>query len=587
MINLRNNKGSVTIFVITTCLFFIVALTTVGMHMQAKKIAVDREYKKIKESYEKDVQNISEIYEQLNETSNLEVAFSDITITPSIKQISVKATLNTQNLDIKTLKYGWVYSDSELDSLDDQDITDWTYVENFNGENNVIAIRKYQESQRKGHNYLCLMVNNKTYWKEAKIPNMPEGWGVADENNAQNDWYAYKDNTGAIATVNKPKLADGMTPIIYVGEDGTSSSTLTTLTTGNKWANAMTKDGSMWVWIPRYAYRITSGYHQSGADINPDNPELGAGTIEIAFVDKNNHFLDQNIAGTVVTSGVTDSTYLDTTKWILEPGFEFGDEHLDGFWFAKFEASNTYGYGDDFATANDTTLTLQIKPNVTSWRYITSLNIFTVCQELTSNTNYEKYFNSVTNVDIHMTKNVEWGAVAYLAHSKYGLNGQEIYINNYSGYITGISGASPTASSTADDSNKYNTTVGINASTTKNIYGIYDMSGGAFEYVAGCYTEYTSKLTSNTNSTFTSKYIDVYSSYSIAKYGDAVYESSILSSSTNSWFNDYSGTVRSDSPVLARGGHYDRTSSAGLYSFINNNGNAYCGYGFRPVCIVN
>ena len=30
-----------------------------------------------------------------------------------------------------------------------------------------------------------------------------------------------------------------------------------------KWANAKTSDGSMWVWIPRYAYSITSGYHSS------------------------------------------------------------------------------------------------------------------------------------------------------------------------------------------------------------------------------------------------------------------------------------------------------------------------------------
>ncbi len=38
----------------------------------------------------------------------------------------------------------------------------------------------------------------------------------------------------------------------------------------------MTEDGSMWVWIPRYAYNITSGYHQSGAEINPTKPEEGA-----------------------------------------------------------------------------------------------------------------------------------------------------------------------------------------------------------------------------------------------------------------------------------------------------------------------
>ena len=40
-----------------------------------------------------------------------------------------------------------------------------------------------------------------------------------------------------------------------------------------KWANARTSDGSMWVWIPRYAYSITSGYHQSGADLNSATPE--------------------------------------------------------------------------------------------------------------------------------------------------------------------------------------------------------------------------------------------------------------------------------------------------------------------------
>jgi len=26
-----------------------------------------------------------------------------------------------------------------------------------------------------------------------------------------------------------------------------------------KWANDMTEDGSMWVWIPRYTYKIVSG----------------------------------------------------------------------------------------------------------------------------------------------------------------------------------------------------------------------------------------------------------------------------------------------------------------------------------------
>ena len=408
-----------------------------------------------------------------------------------------------------------------------------------------------------------------------------EGWKPATENNQNNDWYAYKDASGNIAEVNKPKLADGMTPIKYVAGTDTDSNTFATITNGSHWANAMTKDGSMWVWIPRFAYQITSGYHKNGEDLNPENPNLGAGTIEIAFLDgTSNKFLDSSITGTVVSgSDVTETTYSDNTKWILAPGFTLGDEQLTGFWFAKFEASNTAE-----TTGNDTTLTLQIKPNKTSWRSITPANIFTVCQNLTNATNYSTYFNNVSNVDTHMTKNVEWGAVAYLAHSKYGLNGQEICINTNSSYLTGMGSGSTT--STSSTTNEYNTTTGITASTTKNVYGIYDMSGGAYEYVAACLSGYTNKLTSKTDTDYINKYIDVYSNYNQTKYGDAVYETSSSSSNANSWFNDYSNFVVSIGPVFRRGGSYSGGSSAGLFYFSYYLGNASGSHSFRPVCVV-
>ena len=409
-----------------------------------------------------------------------------------------------------------------------------------------------------------------------KIANIPDSWEPADDTNAENDWYAYKDATGVTATVNAPKLASGMTAIKYVA--GTDTATYETLTAGSQWANAMTKDGSMWVWIPRYAYRITNGYHKSGADLDSSDATKGAGTIEIAFVKYDedtdtNVFLDSSITE---TSGIADSDYDESNpSWILAPGFEFGDEHLDGFWFAKFEASNIDGYGSSSSTANNPDLTLQIKPNVTSWRSITSTNIFEVCLKLTSESNYSTYFNKVSNVDTHMTKNVEWGAVVYLAHSKYGLNGSEIAVKS-NGYTTGQGAGN----------NNYNTTTGITASTTKNVYGIYDMSGGAYEYVAACLTGYTSELSSNTDSTYISKYIDVYSSYGITKYGDAVYETSNSSSGTNSWFKDYSYFVDSSGPVFGRGGRCDNGSYAGLFNFVRDNGVAYDTGGFRVVCAI-
>ena len=385
-----------------------------------------------------------------------------------------------------------------------------------------------------------------------KIANLEANWTAADSTNLNDDWYAYKDNSGTKAQVNAPKLADGMTAIKY--------STDSDLTAGSKWANAMTKDGSMWVWIPRYAYKIT---------YNDAKDKSKGGTIDIAFLKgTTNEFLDSSIKGDVVTAINADGT-VPQGKWVLEPAFTLGTESIEGFWFAKFEASKKYN-------------SVQVKPNVASWRRISVASIFETCLNLISNDKYSEYFNNVSNVDTHMTKNVEWGAVAYLSHSKYGLNGKEICINTNSSYITGV-GSGETASTTSV-TDQYNTTKGVNASTTKNVYGIYDMSGGSTEYVAACLTGYTGKLTSD--SAYMSKYIDVYDSYSSAKFGDAVFETSSSSSDSNSWFSDASYFVEEYFPVLHRGGSYDFGSRAGLFFFGSGDGVANAGAGFRPVCVV-
>ena len=400
-----------------------------------------------------------------------------------------------------------------------------------------------------------------------KVANIEANWTTADSSNNNDDWYAYKDvsnNSNNKAQVNAPKLADGMTAIKYAGE--------TNVTTGSKWANAMTKDGSMWVWIPRYAYRIT---------YNDSTDRSKGGTIDIAFLKENtNEFLDSSIQGEVISNINADGT-TPQGKWVLEPAFTLGEEEISGFWFAKFEASNTNGYGNDSSTADNPDLTLQIKPNVTSWRGITPANIFTTCLNLTSDDKYTTYFNNKNNVDTHMTKNIEWGAVAYLAHSKYGLNGEEICINTNRSFITGIGSGSTTSTTSVTD--KYNTANGITASTTKNVYGIYDMSGGALEIVAACYKGYTSKLTTNADYL---KYIDVYDKYDSSKFGDAVFETSFSSTGSKSWFSDYSRFVGLYCLVFLRGGGYFNGSGAGLFFFHYNNGDSYNDYGFRPVCVV-
>ena len=46
------------------------------------------------------------------------------------------------------------------------------------------------------------------------------------------------------------------------------------------------------------------------------------------------------------------------------------------------------------------------------------------------------------------------------------------------------------SSSSADTTNYYNTEKGVKASTTGNVYGIYDMSGGSWERVAAYNKDY-------------------------------------------------------------------------------------------------
>ncbi|MCI8568304.1 MAG: hypothetical protein HFG48_03185, partial [Bacilli bacterium] len=121
-----------------------------------------------------------------------------------------------------------------------------------------------------------------------------------------------------------------------------------------------------------------------------------------------------------------------------------------------------------------------------------------------------------------MMKNSEWGAIAYLQHSKYGSE-TSVRLNNNSNNITGYASVKePTCGWTSDnrDCNKYGTTsditrpynteTGYLASTTGNISGTYDMSGEAWEYVMGAMTDQNGNLLSGTNASFNSGFIGGY-----------------------------------------------------------------------------
>ena len=187
-----------------------------------------------------------------------------------------------------------------------------------------------------------------------------------------------------------------------------------------------------------------------------------------------------------------------------------------------------------------------------------------------------------------MSKNNEWGAVAYLTQSIYGrcINSTtctEIGINNNSSYITGY-GAPPGSDYNASNG-AYNTSLGKDASTTKNIYGIYDMSGGALEYVMGVLADPSGKPRSGQNSSFNSGFtgmLDDGTKYTGIAFPDSKYYNLYTGTTytghalteTKNWYSDGARFVVSNYPWFKRGGYYYDGAGAGVFDFGISIGNS-------------
>ena len=212
-----------------------------------------------------------------------------------------------------------------------------------------------------------------------------------------------------------------------------------------------------------------------------------------------------------------------------------------------------------------------IKPNITSWRRINISNAFTVSQKMNNSGN--RYgFNNTT--DTHMIKNSEWGIVAYLSQSKYGKLGntnftgtnKEIYQNKSDQFITGCSYGSPSNSNT-DYGCQYTYDVEINgtgASTTGNIYGIYDMSGSAWEITMGNYNDLIGE--SGFEVMPESKYYDKYTTtdFSTACNGNECLSHNL--SETLNWYEENKIMVNEAQPWTICGGHFSLSYVGIFYS---------------------
>ena len=296
----------------------------------------------------------------------------------------------------------------------------------------------------------------------------------------------------------------------------------------SEWANAkVTVNGieSYFVWIPRYAYKI-----------------IGENNIDIKFLKGTSN---------IAADGVTVCKYANenptTDDYIIHPAFTadanygggFGNDNgtndngISGIWIGKYETARS----DTVGATQGSATTLKVQPGVTSFRSVKIGSMYT----------YAKAYN--TNLKSHMLKNSEWGAVAYLTESKYGRNGTEVTINNNgTTYYTGGGEGKAYIENTPQ-------------SSTGNVYGIYDLSGNASEYVAAGYNNQSSIGTSSGSNEYGTVYTEASASTGY-KYGDATYE-------TSGWHSDIAGFVTSDSPFFGRGGYYSYGGLAGVF---------YCSY---------
>ncbi|HIS38371.1 MAG TPA: hypothetical protein IAB45_02555 [Candidatus Onthousia faecavium] len=401
------------------------------------------------------------------------------------------------------------------------------------------------------YNDLSLPSNGHLFKEYINEPNAPEldtnmiavkyennNWVKADISNANNDWYNY----------NEQKWANAVTVSSSTRESYKNASVGTIIN--------MNDIETMWVWIPRYSYTIgskdgTNYYGKQGNFLTTTPTQELPGEIDVKFV----------ASGEKDRCSAKYKVGEEITSWYTPDAFTFGDEELSGIWVGKFETSSS-DPSLEHGGGNTTELDPMIKPNVVSWRGNSIANIFNISLKMNDEGNR---YGFSSNVDTHAMKSSEWGAVTYLTQSKYGKIGntnysganKEVYQNKSDQYITGCSWGAPGGGTGYDFGCQYTYDININgtgASTTGNIYGIYDMVGCSHEFMMGNYNDIT--INSGFSSMPDAKYYDKYTSDDTVTACNGGLCKSYYLSEIAHWYNDFYATVNSDIPWIICGSNY-------------------------------
>ena len=410
-----------------------------------------------------------------------------------------------------------------------------------------------------------------------------------------------------------------------------------------------------WVYIPRYAYKVMR--KEVANHVITDEEAKARGGFNIRFervedpvktptnvCDASSMDYWECVAQTSEYKFLyysNDDQYAGQTVWATHPAFDWNGSEINGFWVGKFETTGTIDL--------PTVLPNQKHIGDTGVNYGGAGGYYEMAKKVgvedsqnvygytaTTSFNNGRGYHNLSKAMSHMLKSSEWGATAYLSASAYGAGVDGVQINAQSQASTddngapsnGVTGCGPVddgkttmyanggqigtanACSDGDVTHAYNGSLGVKSSTTNNVYGVYDMSGGAYEYVMGSFSSDGVQSSRGSNGLVyfnipaREPYVDLYdgSIFSTGSQwtnnnlctwtecgGRALYETknvSLITSELESWNGGLSYFVQSDSQAwFGMGGNYANGQAAGLFTAYRSNGAASSqgGVGFRVV----
>jgi len=448
-------------------------------------------------------------------------------------------------------------------------------------------------------------------WKKADVKNLDEA----------NQWYDYNNYMWANA--------------VTVKETGTKTRA-EYLNSAVGTEISMDDILAMWVWIPRYKYVIFNGNNGNSSEqqisVIFEHAIESTGTVTCT----DNILSNATSTSSQTCTDSTNGSIINNKSTYTHPAFTLGDDELTGFWAAKFEMStdNTNNACTSSSVTNScniSDLNVLIKPETLSLRYQNVYNQFLTIRNMEKSGNIHGFeqtgstptttgaiTNDSNNLDTHMIKNMEWGAISYLSQSKYGKYGNSLYTgeykrvykNNYynesgtvykTGYSLGASNGS--ASTTAYLYNDLTVSAtgqgyrGAGASTTGSVYGVYDMNGGSYDRVMGNMVDSSGNFYPSSSGTWSGSnipqamYYDKYSYNSTSdteidsikrgKLGDATREIYPVSNFGGGTF----GVPYSNGSWFVRG-HSASDTASSIFSSTYNNGSLGASNTTRPILAI-